>query len=239
MASLARGTGRAGACRGVPRRCHGLGRRWRGAQGRAERRRRAAEPPGRPPGGPRDARRWIRVRPDRGGHAEAARHIRRPGPGGRAGHRAARDRPARPRLRRGGSRRPPGWPHGTAQAPDRRPGPIAGVGNAYSDEALHAARLSPFRPAGKLTEDEVARLHGALRQVLEEALARNEGVPAAGLKDEKRSAMRVHGRTGLPCPACGDTIREVAFADRSLQYCPTCQTAGKPLADRRLSRLLR
>jgi formamidopyrimidine-DNA glycosylase len=116
---------------------------------------------------------------------------------------------------------------------------IAGVGNAYSDEALHAARLSPFRPAGKLTADEVARLHGALRQVLEEALARNDGVPAAGLKDEKRSAMRVHGRTGQPCPVCGDTIREVAFADRSLQYCPTCQTGGRPLADRRLSRLLR
>jgi len=116
---------------------------------------------------------------------------------------------------------------------------IAGVGNAYSDEALHAARLSPFRPAGKLTADEIAGLHVALRQVLEEALTRNRGVPASGLKDEKRSAMRVHGRTGLPCPVCGDTIREVAFADRSLQYCPTCQTGGKPLADRRLSRLLR
>ncbi|MGO9178496.1 MAG: Fpg/Nei family DNA glycosylase [Candidatus Limnocylindrales bacterium] len=116
---------------------------------------------------------------------------------------------------------------------------IAGVGNAYSDEALHAARLSPFRPAGNLSVDEVARLHRALRDVLGEALVRNNGLPASSLKDEKRSAMRVHGRTGLPCPVCGDTVREVAFADRTLQYCPTCQTGGRPLADRRLSRLLR
>jgi DNA-formamidopyrimidine glycosylase len=116
---------------------------------------------------------------------------------------------------------------------------IAGVGNAYSDEALHAARLSPFRPAGNLSAEEVERLHDALLAVLREALARNEGVPASELKDEKRTAMRVHGRTGLPCPICGDTIREVSFADRSLQYCATCQTGGKPLADRRLSRLLR
>ncbi len=116
---------------------------------------------------------------------------------------------------------------------------IAGVGNAYSDEALHAARLSPFRPAGNLTAEEIVRLHESLRGILDEALRRNEGVPASELKDEKRSGMRVHGRTGLPCPVCGDTIREVSFADRSLQYCPTCQTGGRPLADRRLSRLLR
>ena len=116
---------------------------------------------------------------------------------------------------------------------------IAGVGNAYSDEALHAALLSPFRPAGNLSPNEVARLHAALLEVLRDGLRRNEGVPASQLKDEKRSGMRVHGRTGLPCPDCGDTVREVSFADRSLQYCPTCQTGGKPLADRRLSRLLR
>ena len=116
---------------------------------------------------------------------------------------------------------------------------IAGVGNAYSDEALHAARLSPFRPAGNLSAEEVERLHEALLGVLRDGLRRNEGVPASELKDEKRSGMRVHGRTGLPCPVCGDAVREVAFSDRSLQYCPTCQTGGKPLADRRLSRLLR
>ena len=116
---------------------------------------------------------------------------------------------------------------------------VAGVGNAYSDEALHVARLSPFKSAAKLSDDEVARLHAAVVAVLGDAMARSAGLPAAGLKSEKRSGMRVHGRTGEPCPACGDTVRQVAFATKSLQYCPTCQTGGKPLADRRLSRLLK
>ena len=116
---------------------------------------------------------------------------------------------------------------------------IAGIGNAYSDEALHAARFSPFKPAGNLTGDEVDRLHAAVVGVLRDALARSAGRPADELKDEKRAGMRVHGRTGLPCPVCGDTVREVAFADRSLQYCPTCQTGGHPLADRRFSRFLK
>jgi formamidopyrimidine-DNA glycosylase len=116
---------------------------------------------------------------------------------------------------------------------------IAGIGNAYSDDALHAARLSPFKPANKLTPDEVANLHDALVSVLRDAVARSAGLPASGLKTEKRSGMRVHGRTGEPCPVCGDTVREVSFATKSLQYCATCQTGGKPLADRRLSRLLK
>ena len=116
---------------------------------------------------------------------------------------------------------------------------IAGVGNAYSDEALHAARLSPFKPANRLAPDEVARLHDALVSLLAEAVTRSSGLRASELKAEKKSGMRVHGRTGLPCPVCGDTVREVSFSDRSLQYCPTCQTGGKPLADRRLSRLLK
>ena len=116
---------------------------------------------------------------------------------------------------------------------------LAGVGNAYSDEALHAARLSPFKPAANLTHDEVERLHDALVLLLREAVARSAGLPASGLKADKKSSMRVHGRTGLACPVCGDTVREVSFADRSLQYCPTCQTGGRPLADRRLSRLLK
>ena len=116
---------------------------------------------------------------------------------------------------------------------------VAGVGNAYSDEALHVARLSPFKNAAKLDDDEVGRLHAAVVAVLSEAMERSAGLPAAGLKAEKRSGMRVHGRTGEPCPVCGDTIRQVAFATKSLQYCPTCQTGGKPLADRRLSRLLK
>lgn len=116
---------------------------------------------------------------------------------------------------------------------------LAGVGNAYSDEILHAARLSPFRLAGSLTEGEVVVLYEALRSVLEGAVERAHGLAAKELKAEKKTSMRVHGRTGLPCPVCGDTVREVSFADSSLQYCPTCQTGGKPLADRRLSRLLK
>jgi formamidopyrimidine-DNA glycosylase len=116
---------------------------------------------------------------------------------------------------------------------------LAGVGNAYSDEALHAARLSPFKPAGRLTPAQLADLHAALVGVLRDAADRSSGLPAKGLKGEKRSGMAVHGRTGEPCPVCGDTVREVAFASRSLQYCPTCQTGGTPLADRRLSRLLK
>jgi formamidopyrimidine-DNA glycosylase len=116
---------------------------------------------------------------------------------------------------------------------------LAGVGNAYSDEVLHAARLSPYALAGSLTEEQVDRLYAALREVLAQAVVTAWGKPAAELKDAKRSAMRVHGRTGQPCPVCGDTVREVSFADSSLQYCPTCQTGGKPLADRRLSRLLK
>ncbi len=116
---------------------------------------------------------------------------------------------------------------------------VAGVGNAYSDEALHAARLSPFKSAAKLSDDEAATLHTALVEVLRDAVARSAGLPATGLKGEKKAGLRVHGRTGQPCPVCGDTIREVSFATKSLQYCPTCQTGGKPLADRRLSRLLK
>ena len=116
---------------------------------------------------------------------------------------------------------------------------IAGVGNAYSDEALHAARLSPFKPAGNLSAEEVERLHGAIVGVLRDAVERSKELPAGELKAEKRSGLAVHGRTGLPCPVCGDVVREVSFADKSLQYCATCQTGGKPLADRRLSRLLK
>ncbi|WP_104525790.1 DNA-formamidopyrimidine glycosylase family protein [Blastococcus atacamensis] len=116
---------------------------------------------------------------------------------------------------------------------------IAGIGNAYSDEILHAARLSPFKGADKLNDDELVRLFDALRTTLTEALDRQRGQKAATLKGEKRSGLRVHARTGLPCPVCGDTVREVSFADTSLQYCPTCQTGGKPLADRRMSKLLR
>lgn len=121
----------------------------------------------------------------------------------------------------------------------RDQGLIAGVGNAYSDEILHAARMSPFKPAASLTPEETARLYEALRTTLTEAVERSRGLAAGSLKREKKSGLRVHGRTGEPCPVCGDTVREVSFSDSSLQYCPTCQTGGKPLADRRMSRLLK
>lgn len=116
---------------------------------------------------------------------------------------------------------------------------IAGIGNAYSDEILHAARVSPFKLASSFDEEQVAQLHAAVRDTLREAVVRAHGVAAGKLKAEKKSGLRVHGRAGEACPVCGDTIRSVSFADSSLEYCPTCQTGGKPLADRRLSRLLK
>jgi formamidopyrimidine-DNA glycosylase len=116
---------------------------------------------------------------------------------------------------------------------------IAGIGNAYSDEILHVAKLSPFATAGKLSTEQIGTLHDAMVSVLTDAVTRSVGQKAATLKGEKRSGLRVHDRTGLPCPVCGDTVREVSFADKSFQYCPTCQTGGKILADRRMSRLLK
>ena len=116
---------------------------------------------------------------------------------------------------------------------------LAGIGNAYSDEVLHAARLSPFKLAANLSVDEVATLHAAIRATLSAAIDRSRGLAASGLKAEKKAGLRVHGRAGQPCPVCGDTVREVSFADSALQYCPTCQTGGQVLADRRLSRLVK
>ena len=115
---------------------------------------------------------------------------------------------------------------------------IAGIGNAYSDEILHVAKMSPFKPAA-MPEDDVARLYDAIETTLREAVERSDGLAASELKAEKKSGLRVHGRTGEACPVCGDTVREVSFADSSLQYCPTCQTSGKPLADRRMSKFLK
>ncbi|MFI2240619.1 Fpg/Nei family DNA glycosylase [Streptomyces chrestomyceticus] len=116
---------------------------------------------------------------------------------------------------------------------------LAGIGNAYSDEILHAARMSPFKPAARLGPEDTARLYAAVRDTLMAAVERSRGVAAGQLKKEKKSGLRVHGRTGEACPVCGDTVREVSFSDSSLQYCPTCQTGGKLLADRRMSRLLK
>ncbi|MFT4043930.1 MAG: DNA-formamidopyrimidine glycosylase family protein [Gordonia sp. (in: high G+C Gram-positive bacteria)] len=116
---------------------------------------------------------------------------------------------------------------------------LAGIGNAYSDEILHAAKLSPFALAGALSDDQVDRLFASTRSVLADAVARLEGIGVENMKAEKHGGYRVHARSGLPCPVCGDTIGEVSFADHSLQYCPSCQTGGRILADRRMSRLLK
>jgi formamidopyrimidine-DNA glycosylase len=115
---------------------------------------------------------------------------------------------------------------------------IAGIGNAYSDEILHVARMSPFKPA-EMPPQDVATLFAAIRETLSDAVGRSEGLAASELKREKKTNLRVHGRTGEPCPVCGDTVRQVIYSDSTLQYCPTCQTGGKPLADRVLSRLLK
>ena len=123
----------------------------------------------------------------------------------------------------------------------RHQGTIAGIGNAYSDEILHAAKMSPFAPASSILEDpdKLQHRYTAMRTTLADAVARSEGLHASELKGEKKSNLAVHGRTGQPCPVCGDTVREVSFADSSLQYCATCQTDGKPLADRRTSKFLK
>ncbi len=116
---------------------------------------------------------------------------------------------------------------------------IAGIGNAYSDEILHAARMSPFKPASTIEGDDLDTLYAAIRGVLTAAVGRASGKPATELKSEKKANLAVHARAGQPCPVCGDTVREVSFADSSLQYCATCQTGGKPLADRRTSKFLK
>ena len=115
---------------------------------------------------------------------------------------------------------------------------IAGIGNAYSDEILHRARMSPFKPAS-MTADEAEALYDAMQSTLREAIDRSDGLHAGELKAEKKSNLQVHGRNGLPCPVCGDTVRQVIYSDSTFQYCPTCQTGGRPLADRVLSRLLK
>ena len=115
---------------------------------------------------------------------------------------------------------------------------IAGIGNAYSDEILHAAKMSPFKPAN-MNADDVQVLYAAMQETLRAAIARADGLAASELKSEKKSNLQVHGRFGLPCPVCGDTVRQVIYSDSTFQYCPTCQTGGKPLADRVLSRLLK
>jgi len=103
---------------------------------------------------------------------------------------------------------------------------IAGIGNAYSDEILHAAKLSPVVHAATLTPDEVQRLHRAIGGILRDAGTARAGLPPESLKDEKRGDMHVHRKPGGTCPVCGDTIAEFTFSGAAAHYCPTCQTSG-------------
>ncbi|CAN7411665.1 Fpg/Nei family DNA glycosylase [Microbacterium sp. LjRoot45] len=104
---------------------------------------------------------------------------------------------------------------------------LAGIGNAYSDEILHVARLYPLRHAGDLGEGERARLFAAIREVLTGALADRSGAPIAELKARKVASMRVHGRTGEPCPVCGGVVADVPGSKGAAQYCPVCQPDGE------------
>jgi formamidopyrimidine-DNA glycosylase len=119
---------------------------------------------------------------------------------------------------------------------------FSGIGNAYSDEILHRARLSPVKMTGRLNGEEIERLHRASREVLEEWTARLRE-ESAGRFPEKVTAFRpgmvVHGRYGQPCPDCGSPVQRIRYASNEINYCPRCQTGGKLLADRVLSRLLK
>jgi len=119
---------------------------------------------------------------------------------------------------------------------------FSGIGNAYSDEILHRARMSPVKLTSRLTDEEIARIHEATRAVLTEWVERMRD-QAAGEFPEKVTAFRpemaVHGKYGKPCPVCGTAVQRICYADNETNYCPRCQTEGRLLADRALSRLLK
>jgi formamidopyrimidine-DNA glycosylase len=115
---------------------------------------------------------------------------------------------------------------------------LAGVGRGYSDDTLHRAKLSPYASLAKLTADERDRLVASLHAILEEATAA-ERRRTGGLPTKLGDHFTVHNRYGTPCPVCGDDLRRVSYESHEVTYCPTCQTGGKVLADRRLSRLIR
>jgi formamidopyrimidine-DNA glycosylase len=116
---------------------------------------------------------------------------------------------------------------------------IAGIGRSWVDEILHAARLSPFKRGSELSDDEAERLREAIGQELGRALAHYEEHLTLPIPDKLPMPLRVHRRNGEPCPRCGDQLEAVFYEDYVMCYCPTCQTEGKLLKDRRLSRLLK
>jgi len=119
---------------------------------------------------------------------------------------------------------------------------FSGIGNAYSDEILHRARLSPATLATRLSDEDVERLHEATRSTLVEWTERLRAEAGQGFPEHVtafREGMAVHGRYGQPCPACGTAVQRIVYAENEANYCPRCQTGGKLLADRALSRLLR
>jgi formamidopyrimidine-DNA glycosylase len=119
---------------------------------------------------------------------------------------------------------------------------LSGIGNAYSDEILHRARLSPARRVDQLDSEEMARLYASTRDILTEWTERLRAEAAEGFPEKVtafREGMAVHGRYQLPCPACGTAVQRIVYAENEANYCPRCQTGGKLLADRALSRLLR
>jgi formamidopyrimidine-DNA glycosylase len=119
---------------------------------------------------------------------------------------------------------------------------FSGIGNAFSDEILHAARLSPVRRTDHLDDDEVARLHAATQQVLRDWIVRLREATGEGFPERVtafRPEFAVHGKHGEPCPVCATAVQRIRYADNETNYCPRCQTGGKVLADRSLSRLLK
>jgi formamidopyrimidine-DNA glycosylase len=119
---------------------------------------------------------------------------------------------------------------------------FSGIGNAYSDEILHRARLSPLELTGRLSDEETARLYAATRAVLTEWTERLRRETGDGFPEKVtafREGMAVHGRFGQPCPACGTRVQRIRYAENETNYCPSCQTEGRLLADRGLSRLLK
>ena len=119
---------------------------------------------------------------------------------------------------------------------------FSGIGNAYSDEILHAARLSPLALTSRLTDEEIARLHRATGETLQRWIGRLRAETGDGFPEKVtafREEMAVHGKFGKPCPECGSPVQRIRYADNETNYCARCQTGGRLLADRALSRLLK